>query len=216
MKSLIARDRDERPLQRGLAFTPVRGRPDGTLAFYEDNAQSYAESTLGCDMGRQVARFAALLSDGATVLDAGCGSGRDLAALRAAGFDAVGLDISPQLAAIAREYSGCRVEVGDLRDPPFDDGSFNGIWAVASLLHLTREDVGPALRRFRQLLVSGGHLFASVKSGAGEQQTPDGRRFTYFQPEEWRALLADSGFTAIHVSCEGVDPSWIQSFARAP
>ena len=167
-------------------------------------------------MGRELTRFMRQLSKGAAVLDAGCGGGRDLAAFSAAGFSGVGLDISPRLAAIAQHYSGCRVSVGDVRDPPFENGSFHGIWAAASLLHLAREDVEPALKRLQRLLVPGGHLFASVKAGTGEEYASDGRRFTYFQPEEWRALLAASGFVAIDVAWDQENPSWIQSFARVP
>jgi SAM-dependent methyltransferase len=219
-------DRDRNPdasaRHRGLGTTRDGGE---TLAYYDDNAQSYASATLAFDMAREHARFAQGLSAGASILDLGCGGGRDLAILCAAGFKAIGLDTSRQLARVAREHSGCRVVVGDMRNPPFEDGIFDGIWATASLLHLPRDEVSSTLTRLRRLLRPGGHFFASVKSGTGEHQSPDGRWFTYFQPGEWRELLAGHGFTEIEIECDdvdraadagGADGGWIQSFASAP
>jgi SAM-dependent methyltransferase len=215
------RGRDASARQRGRVITPDQGE---TLAYYDDNAQAYASATLGFDMVPELARFGQGLSAGASILDLGCGGGRDLAALNAAGFKAVGLDISPQLARVAEEHSGCRVVVGDIRNPPFEDGIFDGLWAAASLLHLPRREVPPALTRLRRLLRPGGRLFASVKSGKGEQRSSDGRWFTYFQPDEWRELLAGGGFTEIEIECDeadraadagGADAGWIQSFASA-
>jgi len=204
-----------------LSVPPSAGSQarDETLAFYESNACSYSRSTRRLSMAPQLERFATALQPGAAVLDLGCGSGRDLAVLKAAGFRAVGLDISPQLAAIAREGSGCQVLVGDMRNPPFRDWEFDGIWAAASLLHLQRDDVVPALGRLRRLLVPRGRFFASVKAGVGEERTSDGRWFTYFQPHEWQQLLAGSGFGEIQLNLESdsrpADSGWIQSFAVA-
>jgi SAM-dependent methyltransferase len=160
---------------------------------------------------------------GGTVLDLGCGSGRDLAALREAGFAPTGLDISPRLAAMAEEHSGCPVLVGDMRNPPLENVTFDGIWAAASLLHLHRSEIPAVLDRMRRLLAPGGRLFASVKAGSGEERTQDGRWFTYFHPQEWRDLLAASGFTEIEIGHDigeagrtRSNEGWIQSFASAP
>lgn len=196
-----------------------------TRDFYEINADSYAESTLSLDMARSVRRFRSLLMADARVLDLGCGGGRDLIALRAAGLRPTGLDISPALARIAHNVSGCPVVVGDLRDPPFDDGSFEAIWASASLLHLRRNELPRTLRRVHGLVRPGGLFFASVKAGMGEERAADGRWFTYFNPEEWRALLSAAGFSVVEVDVEetaaaspvsnGAGRPWLQSFASA-
>ena len=66
------------------------------------------------------------------VLDAGCGGGRHLAALRAAGLPAVGFDFSAPLLAAARERPAVRGRLarGDLRQPPVADGA----WGTVLLL----------------------------------------------------------------------------------
>ena len=196
---------------------------EGTLAFYEKNAGPYCASTRLLSMASQLALFTEGVRPGSKVLDVGCGSGRDLAALKAAGFVPVGLDVSPRLARLAEEHSGCSVVVGDMREPPFPDRSFSGIWAAASLLHLRRHEAGPTLVRLRRLLTAGGSFCASGQSGSGEENTKDGRWFTYYAPAEWHDLLTQSGFTDIEIQLDedtatskgDEDRGWIQSFAHS-
>src|SRR6516164_7913448 len=53
----------------------------------------------GCDWGRSPY----------SILDLGCGPGRDLRYFRSLGHDVVGLDGSTEFVAMARSYSGCEV-----------------------------------------------------------------------------------------------------------
>jgi len=192
-----------------------------TRDYYERNAPAYAQATLRLSMAPQLSRFASALPRGAAVLDLGCGSGRDLVALSSAGFQAIGLDISPALAALAREHSGCPVTVGDLCDPPYEDGRFDGIWAAACLLHLQRSEIPPTLARLRRLLRPCGRFFASMKVGTGEARSEDGRWFTYVSAQEWRERLEQAGFDDIDLvedwenspDGESGRERWLQSFA---
>lgn len=194
---------------------------DGTLNFYEDNATRYAQLVSGFSMDPELRRFRSYLQPGARVLDVGCGGGRDLVVLKELGLHPIGLDFSPKLAALAAERSGSETIVGDMRDPPFADATFDGIWAAAAILHLDRNELMPTLRQFRRLLAPGGVLFASMKMGRGSERTADGRLFTYVVPEAWTDLLTASGFVAPEVRTEVSEHSnqhstvWIQSFARA-
>lgn len=222
MRPLLAPAGDSDPQSRSALGESAHA---GTTNFYEGNAEGYARSTRTHDMGPQLERFLPGLPPNAQVLDLGCGGGRDLNALRAAGHRPIGLEISPRLAAIAEAFSDCPVVVGDIRAPHFEAGTFDGIWASASLLHLGRTDLPGTLRRLHDLLRPGGKLFASVKAGVGEECAPDGRWFTYFDPAEWHGLLSSAGFCNIDVEVEvglaqpaatGVRRPWIQSFASVP
>jgi SAM-dependent methyltransferase len=194
---------------------------DQTLEFYDEYAEGYARMTNALSMARELEEFAAMLPAGAKILDVGCGAGRDLLAFRTAGFDAVGIDLSAALAAIASAHSACEVIVGDFRDLPFTRQSFDGLWAAASLLHLERKDVAPTLSQLHNLLVADGAFFASVKAGDGEETTADGRRFTYFESDEWRTFLTDAGFREIRIEQDQPQPEtgrhngWIRSWCRA-
>ena len=197
-------------------------RRASTFAFYDEHADAYAAATMALDVADRIARFAREVPAGARVLDAGCGSGRDLTSLQAAGFIPVGLDLSPRLARLAEARSGITVEVGDLRSPPFSAASFQGIWAMASLLHLEREEVTGTLRELGRILTPGGVLFASVKRGEGRVQDEDGRWFTLHDEDGWARHLEAAGFDIVELVGEpacrsgtgSVSPGWISSIAR--
>lgn len=194
-----------------------------TIRYYDDHADWYAAKTMGIDTTPQLERFTALLPRGASVLDAGCGSGRDMLQLSERGFAPVGVDMSVELAAIARLTTGREVHVGDLRQLDFRPQSFDGIWAMASLLHLDRNELYDVLASFAVLLKPSGVFFASVKRGHGEVKDDTGRWFTLYDEVSWTGHLQQAGFDVIEVVGEPADPSegtgsvapgWISSLAR--
>ena len=172
---------------------------DSTKHFYDQNAGSYSAATLSLPM-EALTLFAEHLPSGASVVDLGCGAGRDLRAFSRLGFHASGLDASAPLARLAQAYSKCPVVVGDLRALPYASRSFDGAWAAASLLHLRRDDIQTALAETRRILRPGGYLFSSVKCGVGEGLDSKGRWFTYFQPAEWVAQLVHAGLHVVESS----------------
>lgn len=146
-------------------------------------------------------RFAERLAAGASVLDLGAGPGCDTALLRGFGLRAVSLDVSlGMLRAGLREFPGPRVQA-DARHLPFADGSFAGVWANASLLHLSPDEAAAALREIRRVLCAPGLLHVSVKSGDGagweSERYGEPRWFQYWSAADLEALLAASGFQII-------------------
>jgi len=144
-------------------------------------------------------RFAAAVPAG-VVLDLGAGPCQDSATLRGLGLDVVSVDRSRAMLQIAHEeFPGPRVQA-DLRSLPFRAGSVAGAWACASLLHLDRDEVAPALRGIAELLAPGGVLFISLKDGAGEKWDttsygPDGPRwYTYWSARAVDEALIAAGF----------------------
>ena len=193
-----------------------------TVSYYDGHADAYAAATMAIDTSNQVERFAAMLPSGGRVLDAGCGAGRDLMQLAALGLNPVGIDISATLVSLARR-SGLPVEVADFRAHAFKPESFDGIWAMASLLHLERWELPGVLSSFSRILRPGGVLFASVKRGSGDVQDDTGRWFTLYDEEAWAGHLRAAGLEVIEVigeppSADGatgtVAPGWISSLAR--
>lgn len=90
------------------------------------------------------------------VLEVGPGMGEALAALRLIGWHAVGLDMDPRAAAVARRRSGCEVRVGTLATCGFAPNSFDAIYMTHVLEHLP--DLQDSLRRCFELLSPGGRL----------------------------------------------------------
>ena len=167
---------------------------DSTKKYYELQAAKYAEETLPFRLDTLWNTFSSIVSPGAYVLDLGCGSGRDLKELALRGFRVIGLEYSEPLAKIAQEYSRQKVLVGEMR--VFDLGAmrFDGIWAVASLLHIPRTEVISVLKKLYEALRPKGILLTSMKKGYGNETSPNGRFFELYQPQEWEFMLKTAGF----------------------
>jgi SAM-dependent methyltransferase len=164
--------------------------------------------------------FAAVVPAG-VVLDLGSGPCEDSAKLRALGLDIVSVDRSRQMLLIAsQEFPGTRVQ-GDLRQLPFRSRSVAGVWACASLLHLDRHEVQPALIGIADLIVDGGALFISLKDGDGEKwdTTSYGlgspRWYTYWTGDEVDALVEAAGFETLKTAQQpGTKDVWSFRIAR--
>jgi len=159
--------------------------------YYRRNARRYSQDTLNLDMTPLYERFLGHLSTGARILDAGCGSGRDSRAFIERGYAVRACDASPELAAMAEAYAGIPVDV--LRFQDFEYVSeFHGIWACASLLHVSLEELPDVYNRLARALESGGVVYASFKYGTGSREE-DGRRFTDLDEATLAMLFAESG-----------------------
>lgn len=155
--------------------------------------------------------FARLLDPGAAVLDLGAGPGCDSTELRRLGLRAISLDLSlGMLRAGLLEFPGPRVQA-DARQLPFRSGSLDGVWANASLLHLSPAEVAEALREARRVLRAPGLLHVSVKSGQGSgwesERYGEPRWFQYWSGGDLDRLLRATGFEVM--------ASWSDSTARA-
>jgi SAM-dependent methyltransferase len=119
---------------------------------------------------------------GATVLDAGCGSGAQAQWLLDQGADVIGVDISPRMIDEAeRRCAGRgRFLVADLAEPlPLEPRSVDGVTSSLALHYV--EDLSRPLRSFATALRPGGWAVISLDHPFGPA-TP-GRRGGYFDTE---------------------------------
>ena len=101
-----------------------------------------------------------------TVLEVGCGPGRDGEAIAAAGLAYTGVDLSPGMVEVARA-AGLDAHVASATDLPFDDHTFDAVWSMSTLMHLDDAELEAALSEIVRVLVPGG-LFAVGMWGAAE------------------------------------------------
>jgi cyclopropane fatty-acyl-phospholipid synthase-like methyltransferase len=181
-------------LEHGRSGRPLTGdrRVADTLAYYEREAADYAERARGLNCSSTYAPFVCRLTPGARILDAGCGSGRDAAAFQDMGFRVAAMDASPSLAQEAERLLGHSVVVCRHQDVVFAN-AFDGIWAMATLLHVPHDDLPDVLTRYRRALTPGGLLFCSFKFGEQDGPDAEGRWFTNMTRERMQSLVDTVG-----------------------
>ncbi|ORJ63411.1 class I SAM-dependent methyltransferase [Geothermobacter hydrogeniphilus] len=167
--------------------------------FYEINAREYFEATARIDPSSFLTPFTETLGQG-SVLDIGCGSGRDLRWLKQRGFDVVGFERSPKLAALAREHAGCPVIEGDFLTFDFSSLEFDALILVGALVHLDRTMLPVVLNRVVQALSGTGLLYMTLKEGEGVRPGKDGRSFTLWQPQELETVFSSTGLQILSFS----------------
>jgi len=95
----------------------------------------------------------------ARILDAGCGSGRNMLELARLGT-ATGIELSDESVALARKRDVGEVVAGSVLEMPFPDDSFDFAVSLDVIEHL--EDDLAALRELRRVLAPGGTLLLTV------------------------------------------------------
>ncbi len=169
-----------------------------TIDYYNRNATGFWEGTRDHDVTQNIEAFLAAMPAGRRrVLDLGCGPGRDLKVFSERGHDAIGLDGSRELAAMAREYSGCPVWERDFLALGLEPESFDGIFANASLFHVPRGALGRVLAELHCALRVSGVLFSSNPRGDSEAIQAD-RYGNYLEFDAYRGWLEAAGFEVLH------------------
>ncbi|MEO8306227.1 MAG: class I SAM-dependent methyltransferase [Betaproteobacteria bacterium] len=171
----------------------------GTLDNYDQRAEEFWESTKGHDVSQNVAALLDHIEGVApfTILDFGCGPGRDLRTFAALGHIAIGLDGATRFAAMARGYSGCEVWEQDFLHLDLPAGRFDGVFANATLQHVPSVELPRVLREIRATLKSGGVLFSSNPHGRDEEGWNRGRYGAYHDPQTWRDFVTAAGFVEL-------------------
>ncbi len=158
-----------------------------TLQFYNNNSESYSQSTIYADMSGLCDEFLSLLPKSGTVLDLGCGSGRDSKYFLSHGRNVISVDGSKELCRLAGEFLGREVICSDFREYSPRE-SLAGIWASASLLHLEEDDIARAAERLSRSLVDGGIFYMSFKHG-NFSGIRDGRHYTDFDGDKISRMI---------------------------
>ncbi len=180
-------------------FSPASTLSARTLAHYESHAASYRAGTMDHDVQENITALldAILLPKPWSILDFGCGPGRDLATFSRLGHRAIGLDGAEKFVAMARAHSGCDVWQQDFLALDLPARHFDGIFANASLFHLPSSALPTVLSCLARTLKPSGVLFCSIPRGNDEEGWRGERYGTYYSWVRWQTLLAAAGFTEI-------------------
>jgi SAM-dependent methyltransferase len=170
-----------------------------TLAHYDRHARSFWDGTRDHDVSQN---YAALLdaieaAPPFSILDLGCGPGRDLHYFRSLGHEAVGLDGSKEFVAMARAYAGCEVLHQDFLALDLPAARFDGVFANASLFHVPSRELPRVLRELAAALRPRGVLFCSNPRGNNEEGMEGGRYGCFHDIDTWRAFVTAAGFAEL-------------------
>jgi ubiquinone/menaquinone biosynthesis C-methylase UbiE len=106
------------------------------------------------------------------VLDAGCGSGRNISTLSPLVKQAVGIDYSEQMLKRARsniaqeKLSNVMLMTGDITELPFSADAFDKVVCASVLQYLDDAQCAAALREMVRVCKPGGRLILHIKNGA--------------------------------------------------
>jgi SAM-dependent methyltransferase len=167
-----------------------------TLAHYDERAEDFWEGTRGHDVTQNIEALLRHIAGEPpfTILDFGCGPGRDLKAFAEQGHLAVGLEGAARFAAMARAWSGCDVWEQDFLALDLPVSRFDGVFANAALFHVPGQELPRVLRELHATLKPRGVLFSSNPRGRNEEGWNRGRYGAYHDIEAWRRYLIDAGF----------------------
>jgi len=170
-----------------------------TLEHYERSAEDFWRGTREHDVSQNLGALLRHIEGTPpfTILDFGCGPGRDLKAIAALGHVAVGLDGSVRFAEMARAHSGCEVLQQDFLKLKLPAGRFDGVFANAALFHVPGQELPRVLRELHATLKPRGVLFSSNPRGDNEEGWNQERYGAYWDLETWRRYLAAAGFAEL-------------------
>lgn len=182
----------EAPALRGHSIdAPLRAADASTtIQFYNDHAAQFIEGTLNADMSDHYARFLKHVPEGGHILDAGCGSGRDVKYFIDRGYKTSAFDASKAMVDYASAYTGIRVELKTFDSFIAPAETYDGIWANASLLHLNEGALKKALKRLVEMLKPRGVFYMSFKYG-DKAYEKDGRWFYPQTEASIKKVLSD-------------------------
>ena len=170
-----------------------------TLEHYNRNAQGFFAGTIDHDVSQNIDALLGAIEAPQpwTILDLGCGPGRDLKTFASLGHRAIGLDGSAQFVDMARAYSGCEVWRQDFLHLDLPAASFDGIFANAVLFHVPSAALPKVLADLYAALKPGGVLFSSNPRGHNEEGWNGERYGSYYDYPTWERHLTAAGFIAL-------------------
>jgi SAM-dependent methyltransferase len=170
-----------------------------TIGHYDRTAEAYWDGTRDHDVSQNRSALLQAIEGESPfrIFDLGCGPGRDLIHFKSLGHEAVGLDGSKELVAMARRFSGCEVLHQDFLALDLPENRFDGVFANASLFHVPSQELPRVLLELRAALKPGGVLFCSNPRGNNEEGLSGDRYGCFFDLDTWRAYVTAAGFVEV-------------------
>ena len=162
---------------------------DQTLEYYNNTVKDYIQDTVDANVTELNSFFLKYIPAGGSILDLGCGSGRDSKLYINKGYHVTAVDGSEEFCKLAGSYIGQEVLCMKFDEIEFEN-EFDGVWACASILHVSLKDLTVVIEKIAKALKSGGYFFACFKYGDFEGLR-NGRYFTDLTESKLLVLLQE-------------------------
>lgn len=160
---------------------------NNTIQYYQQNAEQFSRETRSVDFSQNQDKFMSKLKKNDTILDFGCGSGRDTKCFLEHGFQVEAIDGSEELCRLAGEFTGIKVKHLLFQELAEKD-KYDGIWACSSILHLPKQELIEVIQKMSLALKSKGIIYTSFKYGTFEGER-NGRYFTDMTEDSFEEIL---------------------------
>jgi ubiquinone/menaquinone biosynthesis C-methylase UbiE len=140
-----------------------------------------------------------------SILDIGCGNGKDTAYLISKGATVVGIDFSSKMLQEAKKrvINGMFYQM-DMRNLEFSAQVFNGVWANGCIYHVPKVELSQVLKEVLRVLKPSGVFSFNLKVGIGERLEDNPRSFAggsrfyaYYTVREIKNCLKRAGFKVL-------------------
>ena len=195
----------------------MSGPEEVLKTFYATEMQDRAVRPLGDERTARVTAFVEHLGavQAPTVLEVGCGAGRDGLVLTASGCAYTGVDLSPAAVQICRDR-GLHVLEASATNLPFADDSFDAAWSMSTLMHLPGSGLDQAIGELGRVVKPGGPVEIGVWGHTSNREwtKADGRYFKHRSDEELQETLRALGDVVAFETWDWFDDGGHYQFAR--
>lgn len=157
-----------------------------TLDYYNQNAELYTSGTINADVSVLYSHFEPYLPPHASIIDIGCGSGRDTKHFIEAGYAVTAIDGSQELCKQAASLTGVPVRCIMFSEIDYES-MFDGAWACSSLLHVPKHEMESVFQKICRALKPNGVFYASYKYGETEREVGE-RHFSDYTEKDLPVL----------------------------
>ena len=181
-----------------------------TVAFYDRHASEMSSLYDGADMARLYENVVDILPRGGTILDVGCGSGRDARALQRLGYHVTACDASERMLQIAKEKSdSINPQIEYLTkafplagDDPFLSRRYDLVLSIAVLMHIPPLEIEMFLNQLSMLVKKDGYALLSWR----ERHPEDERMYYHVKSEDVLKLCTEAGCSALksNTACDAL------------
>jgi len=166
---------------------------NSTISYYNENARELSKRYESADIENIHGLLLDTFPEKSFLLELGCGSGRDAVFMYSNKYDLLAIDGSSKMISEAKrihpELNNILHTVIIPEELEFENASFDGIYSIATLMHLTTDRIDQTIEKISNMLKPNAKFLFSVSTSRDdldiESKDINGREFTTLSKQEW-------------------------------